>query len=138
RAPGFISTSPSRDEVIVALDVRTRSYGDGPDDEDTRLRSVLGTLHALAKAIREDYGRPTPPEPPTITGEVRFLVDWLDHRAGMDGFDEFATEVRELHALVRGLSPLADPTRSRKLGPCPEDQCQGVVYAETDGNNAWC
>ncbi|WP_157360596.1 hypothetical protein [Amycolatopsis thermoflava] len=138
RAPGFRSTSPARDEVIVARDVRSKAWGDGPDDTDTRLRSILGTLHGLSTAVREEFNRPTPPEPPTIMSEVRFLTDWCGKRAELDGFDEFAQEIRELHNLVRGLSPLADPTRTRKLGPCPEDECGGVVYAETDGNKAWC
>jgi len=137
RAPGFRSTSPARDEVIVALDTRSRSYGDGPDDEDSKLRSVLGTLNALAKEIREEYDRPTPPEPPTVASAVRFLIDWCEKRAEMDGFDEFAQEIRDLHLLVRGLSPLADPSRSRQLGPCPENACKGVVYVG-DGNKAWC
>lgn len=138
RAPGFRSTSPAKDDVIVALDLRSRPYGDGPDDGDTKLRSILGTLHGLASEIRDEFNRPTPPEPPTITSEVRFLTDWIDRRAEMDGFDEFTQDVRELRALVQGLSDLGDPVRSRRLGACPENHCKGTVFAETEGNQAWC
>jgi hypothetical protein len=79
RASGFGSRSPVREDILVALDYRSYTGGDGPDDEEHPVRSILGTLHGLAQFVREQQELPEPRQEPTIPsagGFLRASMEW--------------------------------------------------------------
>jgi hypothetical protein len=138
RSPGFGSRSPARDDVIVALDYRSRTAGDGPDDEASPTRSILGTLHQLASWVRDQQDVAAPREI-TVTTEIGYLLGGVEYAAHQDWVDEFATDLRELHAQCRRLAGDQPP---RPIGRCPtlldDGECGTPLYMPTTGDSVHC
>lgn len=138
RSPGFGSRSPARDDVIVALDYRSRTGGDGPDDEDQPTRSILGSLHQLASWIREEQDVNAPPNI-TVTTEIGYLLGAVEYAAHQEWVDELANDLRELHAQCRRL---AGDQPARPIGRCPtlvgEAECGTPLYMPTTGDSVTC
>jgi hypothetical protein len=138
RSPGFGSRSPARDDVIVALDYRSRTAGDGPDDETTPTRSILGTLHQLASWVRDEQDI-TAPREITVTTEIGYLLGGVEYAAHQNWVDEFATDLRELHAQCRRLAGDQPP---RPIGRCPtlvgDAECGTPLYTPVRGEDIHC
>ncbi len=146
RPKGFESTTPARDDVVVALDYRSHGGAgvhrlrDPRDMSDTPIRSILGSLHGLAEWIRDERQQ-DPNRSPTIASEVRYLkvqLDWCARQTKVHNdqahpyIDELADDIRELFVQVRMLSGFK-PTR---LGVCrfstKRGECGGEVYSYGD------
>jgi hypothetical protein len=139
RSPGFGSRSPARDDVIVALDYRSRTGGDGPDDEVQPTRSILGSLHQLASWVRGEQDV-TAPREITVTTEIGYLLGGVEYAARQGWVDEFATDLRELHAQCRRL---AGDQPARPIGRCPTllddgGECGTPLYMPTTGDSVTC
>lgn len=138
RSPGFGSRSPARDDVIVALDYRSRTGGEEPDDEAQPTRSILGTLHQLARWIREEQDVNSPRDI-SVTREVGYLLGAMEWCARQQWVDELAIDLRELHAQCRRLAGDQPP---RPIGKCPtlvgEDECGTSLYMPTVGDSVVC
>lgn len=126
RAPGYGSRSPARDDVIVALDHRSRAGGEGPDDEDQPTRSLVGGIAALAAFVRDEQQLPPPRGGPLLSRDVGYLLGHIVWCAGRDWIDELADDVHQLHAQARRLAGDAPPG---PLGACIAVGCDGFVYA---------
>lgn len=138
RSPGFGSRSPARDDVIVALDYRSRTGGDGDDDEDQPTRSILGTLHQLASWVRDERDIAAPREI-TVTTEIGHLLGGVEYAAHQDWVDEFAADLRELHAQCRRLAGDQPP---RPIGRCTtlvdDHECGTPLYMPQRGDTIAC
>lgn len=110
-APGFGSRSPARDTVIALTDPRTHAEEDGDP------HSVLSILSSWADNVRDDTGQDAPTGPTTVSGEVGFLVRWMDHIARQDWVGDFADEIHELLGQLRTVLGLQE--RAIPIGPCP-------------------
>lgn len=145
RSPGFGSRSPARDDVIVALDYRSRTAGNGPDDEDTPTRSILGTLHQLALTMRQQQyedgltKKLAIQREPTVTTEIGFLLGAVEWAAHEPWIDELATDLRELHAQCRRLAGDQPP---RPIGQCTtlvgDQECGTPLYMPQRGDTIEC
>lgn len=132
RAPGFGSRSPADDSKIAADDYRSRSTGDGPDDIDGDVLSMLGTIHAINEWIRENLDQP-PRAPRTLTSEIGWLLGQVDFCATRPWVADIADNVRELHAQTRRLSRDSPPGT---VGNCLATGCPGKVYPALVDNPA--
>lgn len=124
RSPGYGSRPPARDDVLVMLDHRSRTEPTGPDDEDTPVWSILGTLYAVATFVRGHVGDSVPRRL-TLAGELGYLLGRLDWCATQPWVDVIAADVRQLHAQARAVAGDRPPER---LGTCTEQGCSGAVY----------
>lgn len=95
--------------VVSALDPRTT-----PGEED-HVRSVLGTLHGINAALREQRGEPRPPVP-LLTRELAYLRSRITWCATRPDFADVVDDVRDLHRHVRLLSR---HDRPQSVGRCP-------------------
>lgn len=138
RSPGFGSRSPARDDVIVALDYRSRTAGDGPDDEDQPTRSILGSLHQLARWIREEQDVNAPLNI-TVATEIGYLIGAMDFCAHQTWIDDVAGDLRELHAQCRRLAGDQPP---KPIGRCPslldDGECRTPLYTPVRGEDIYC
>jgi len=138
RSPGFGSRSPARDDVIVALDYRSRAAGDGPDDEDQPTRSILGSLHQLARWIREEQDVNAPLNI-TVATEIGYLIGAMDFCAHQTWIDDVAGDLRELHAQCRRLAGDQPP---RPIGRCTtlidDHECGTPLYMPVRGDTIAC
>jgi len=132
RAPGFGSRSPADDSKIAADDYRTRSTGDGPDDVDGDVLSILGTIHGINQAIREELDLP-PAAPRTLTAEIGWLLGRIDWCATQPLIADIADNLHELHAQTRRLSRDGPPG---PVGNCLAPGCTGKVYPALVDNPA--
>ncbi len=110
-APGFGSRSPARDGVLALTDPRTQAVEEGDP------HSVLGVLSSWADNVRDDTGQDRPAGQITVTGEVGFLVRWLDFITRQYWVEDFADEVHELLGQLRTALGLQE--RSIPIGTCP-------------------
>lgn len=110
-APGYGSRSPARDDVIVLTDTRTHAVDEGDP------HSVVTILSSWADNIREDTGQDRRIGPATVSGEVAFLVRWLDFATRQYWVADFADEVHELVRQLRAALGLQE--RRVPVGPCP-------------------
>lgn len=138
RTPGFGSRPPTNLDRIVALDYRSRTAGDGDDDETTPTRSILGTLHQLASWIRDEQDIAAPREI-TVTTEIGHLLGGVEYAAHQDWIDEFATDLRDLHAQCRRLAGDQPP---RPIGRCTtlvgDGECGTPLYMPQRGDTIEC
>jgi hypothetical protein len=133
RSPGYGSRSPARDDVIVALDVRSRAGDvdeDGeaitrrPEDRDTWTRSIPGAIRQLACWLREEADQSDPVRW-TLTTEIAYILGRIEACAMEQWVDDLASDIKELHAQARVLA--GDPS-PRPLGTCMVVECGGDVY----------
>lgn len=131
RARGYESRPPLDLDKLVALDYRSHLDGTGPDDDpnDTTL-SVLGSLHQLARYVRnkrqDDELFESQPST-TITGLTLYLrlhTEWCAHQSWGG---QYVDVVRTLHAQARRQARDQPP---RPLGRCIEPDCLGNVFAD--------
>lgn len=132
RAPGFGSRSPADDSKIAADDYRTRTTGDGPDDVDGDVLSMVGTIHGINQAIREELDL-TPRAPRDLTTEIGWLLGQVDWCATQPWIGDVADNIRELHAQTRRLSRDSPPG---PVGTCLAADCNGTVYPALVDNPA--
>ncbi len=139
RAPGFGSRPPANLHIIAALDKRTVPYAlpakDAPEDLPSDVWSILGTLYGLTRFVRKERGLLIPLEPPTVTGEVRFLVDWMDWCTAQPWIEDVAEDIRELHRQVRASALMAP---DKPVGSCLSVECGGPVFQTRDGSLHRC
>jgi hypothetical protein len=139
RAPGYASRSPGRDDVIVALDYRSRVGGDGPDDDAHPTRSVLGTLHDLSRWVREEQDIGEPLREPTIASEVGYLLGAAEWCARQQWVDEFAADIRDLHGQCRHQ---AGDHPGHPIGECPNllstGECRAPLFLPQKGDTIRC
>lgn len=146
RPTGFGSRPPTGLDRVVALDYRSRTGGDGPDDEERPTRSVLGTLHQLAREIRQQqyYDGVTDhvaiQRQPTITTEVGYLLGAMEWCARLHWVDELAEDLRDLHGQVRRLAGDQPP---RAIGRCTTlldggAECGTPLFMPTRGDTIRC
>ena len=123
--------SPVRLDALV---LRDRRHGTGTtraDFDETGwdgTPSVLETLHAWARLVREERGLTTP-ERITVTGERDTLSRQLDWACAQPWVDEFYAEMADLLAALRR----ANGTIQRSVGVCESLQpdgslCDGDVW----------
>jgi len=127
RSPGYGSRPPARLDVIAALDPRTVPHAIGPDDTDGDVRSILGTLTALAQWVAEECDDPRPLAAPTIATETRYLRNRILWATGQQWVDELAEDLRQLHRQVVTLAG----DSARPLAPCPS--CAGPLWPAGNG-----
>lgn len=102
RSPGYGSRPPARDDVLVMLDHRTHAEQLSPDDEDTALWSLLGTLHGLAQFVPGHAGQLSPRHV-TMSGEVGYLLGRLAWCATQQWVADIAENVLHLHNQARAI-----------------------------------
>lgn len=138
RAPGFGSRPPARLDVLVALDPRTTldvTTSERPfdpvvdDDPDNAPRSVLVALESQARMIREELGQEQPTKPPTIGGEITYLLGAVERCAYEPWVDEMADFIRGIHRQLRAIVGDRPP---RPLAPCLLVSCDGWVHWSKD------
>jgi hypothetical protein len=127
RSPGYGSKSPARDDVIVMLDYRSRTGGEGDDDEESPMRSLVGGIRTLACWLREEAEQ-SDPRRWTLTSEIAYLLGRIESCAMEQWVDELSSDIRELHGQARALSH-DQPTGP--LGTCLGVGCGGQVYRLT-------
>jgi hypothetical protein len=128
-APGYGSRSPANDDVIVAMDARSKGDPLGPDDTTSPIISIPAGVHYIANGVRHEQGWVTPLRW-TITSEVAFLLGRVPHAAMHQWVTTFATMVGKLHRQARALAHDQPP---RPLGVCLGVDCDGQVYPRHDG-----
>ncbi len=125
RAPGFTSQVPGRTDAIVADDIRSRSTGDGPDDEDGAVRSLLGTLHGIARWVRAEQDVSEPLGYLDVSREIGWLLPQIEWCSTQQWAGELAADIHELHHEARRIAGDSPP---RPVGPCLNPDCSGTVY----------
>lgn len=124
RAPGFASKSPANDHIIAITDPRSTRLEAGDP------HSVPGVL-ASWTALLVDERHLTPPAG-TVPAMARFLDTHLDYLTKQEWVEDFATELRELHAQLRAIGQ-----QRRRIGICPNTidagettrQCGAALFA---------
>lgn len=124
RAPGYSSRSPADDTKITADDYRSRSTGDGVDDRDD-VMSIVGTVHGIALALREERGESAPRRGVDLAREVGWLLGQVDWCATQPWVGDVADNIAELHGQTRRLAGDGPPSA---VGPCIRRGCDGTVY----------
>ncbi|WP_394621266.1 hypothetical protein JNUCC0626_19875 [Lentzea sp. JNUCC 0626] len=125
RAPGFGSSIPGRADALVADDYRSRSTGDGPDDVERDVRSLLGTLHGITSWLRQERDEPPPRGTLDLSREIGWLLPRVEWCATQQWVDELAGDISELHHQARRLAGDSPP---KAVGPCLTASCTGRVY----------
>lgn len=138
RTPGYGSRPPTNLDRVVALDYRSRTGGDGPDDDDQPPRSILRALNGIANAVREHADEPGNARP-TVTGEIGYLIYRLEWCARLDWIDDLANDLRDLHTQLRRQAGDQPP---RPIGHCPtllpDGECSTPLYMPTRGDTVHC
>ncbi|ANN16227.1 hypothetical protein SD37_11625 [Amycolatopsis orientalis] len=140
-SPGYGSRSPARDDVLTALDPRSRP-GDvdedgeailrSPDDAGSWPRSLTSSAVTIAKWIAEERDELRPRSFGGALDYIRNLLWWL---AGRSDFDELFDDVAELHRQARELS---GDRPQKPLGECLNVTCDGTVRWGGPGKPAQC
>ncbi|MFD6070770.1 hypothetical protein [Amycolatopsis lurida] len=140
-SPGYGSRSPARDDVLAALDPRSRPGDvdeDGeavmrrPDDAGTWVRSIPSSVAGIAKSMAEERDE-LPPS--TFGGSLDYIRNLLWWRAGRPDFDDFFDDLAELHRQAR---ELAGDQPQQALGGCLNVTCDGRVRWGGPGRPAQC
>lgn len=112
RAPGFGPRSPANDYVVAIRDPRTTRLEPGDP------HSVPGVLAAWTALLIDE--RSLIPPAHTVPDMARFLDAHLDYLTKQDWVEDFATELRELHAQLRAIGQ-----QRRRIGLCPSTIDEG-------------
>lgn len=112
RAPGFGSRSPADDYIIAIRDPRSTRLAVGDP------HSAPGLLGAWTGLLVDE--RKLVPPTRTVPAMARFLDVHLDHVTRQDWVEDFATELRELHAQMRAIGQ-----QRSKIGDCPNTIDEG-------------
>ena len=131
RRGGFGSSSPANDTTIHHTDWRTTpSALDG--------MGAVATVHEWATNVREGRGM-QPPTRTTFFGEVEALRVHHSWIVCQPWVDDYATELREIHAAVRAAAN--DPI-PRSVGYCIQilkhGECHADVYELPDASGVKC
>jgi len=124
RAPGYGSRSPANDTKLAADDYRTRSTGDGPDDQDD-VMSIVGTIHGINLALRDELGILDTTRGVDLGREFGWLRAHIAWCAEHPWVADLADNIAELHAQTRRLAGDGPPP---PVGQCLRDGCDGDVY----------
>lgn len=135
-APGFRSSSPARDDVIVLTDPASKA---GPDGPPSVRNALVGWWEVAAE---HDLVRP-PYRDATVGDAIRALADdaTLDAAADYPWVVDFADELRILLGALRRVC--GETEELIPIGECPEPgdrdgQCGGMVRARRFGESARC
>jgi hypothetical protein len=140
-SPGYGSRSPGRDDVLAALDPRSRpgdvdEHGDAvmrrPDDSASWVRSLPGSVLGMAAGIAEQRGERAPR---SFGGALDYIRNQLWWCAGESWFDDLASDIAELHRQAR---ELAGDRPQQSLGACLTVTCEGKVHWGGPGRPAQC
>lgn len=141
-APGYGSRSPARDDVIVAMDVRSDGVVKGEDDSPTPIVSIPGGIRYIATWVsRMDGSRDTVPT--TVRACVAYLLGRVPHLVmEKDAIVTFNDQVGTLYSQARAL---AHDTPPKPLGNCLVVGCDGKVFplavlrdTDSNGDGARC
>jgi hypothetical protein len=130
-SPGYGSRSPGRDDVLAALDPRSRPGDvdeDGeaitrrPDDAASWPRSLTSSAVTIAKWIAEEREE-LPPR--SFGGALDYIRGQLWWCAGRDDFGELFDDVAELHWQAREQS---GDRPQKPLADCLDVTCDGKVF----------
>lgn len=123
-APGYGSRTPANDDILTALDPRSRPGGEPttlcPDRPTSWVRSLPFTVNSLASAIADERGHTGQP----FARGIWYLIDSVQFMAEQHWFDDFADDIGELHRQCRSL---AHDEPSGPLGACLTVDCDGLV-----------
>lgn len=124
-APGYGSRSPARDDVIVAMDIRSDRTVYGEDDSPTAVVSIPGGIRYIATWVsRMDGSRDTVPT--TVRACVAYLLGRVPHLVmEKDAIVTFNDQVGTLYSQARAL---AHDTPPKPLGNCLVVGCDGKVF----------
>jgi len=142
-APGYGSRSPGRDDIIIALDPRSKPGSvdeDGnattrrPDDAPRWIRSIPASISAIADWVATEKGEH--PRPPSTfvqdMGYVRRSLPWCAQQATRDDdgkwhpwINDTVSDIKELHHQARW--QVRDQPQP-PLGTCLSVGCEGDVY----------
>lgn len=129
-SPGYSSRSPARDDVLVALDIRSSGMVFGADDVDQPTVSITAGVDHLAAWVRDHTDQPC--------SGLYGLLTAVPYAAQCRDVHEFAGWITRLHNQLRVLAHDQPP---RPLGRClkvdRDGDCGGDVYptwrGEEDG-----
>jgi DNA-directed RNA polymerase subunit RPC12/RpoP len=129
--PGFASSPPADLDVLFHTDWRS-------DFDSLDGQGVLNNLHMWARTIREDRAV-DPPERVTLTSEIACLRGSHQWITCQPYVDEYAGDLRQLHAAVRASAN--DPV-PQAVGACitvqQSGECGGTVYERADLEAVQC
>lgn len=133
RRPFYGPRVPIDLTVAATLDIRTV-----PTDDDP-VRSLLGTLHGINKAIREQRGERAPAVV-LLNREIAYLRSRITWCATRDDFADTAADIRDLHRHVR---MVARSDRPQPVGRCPAivdrtRRCGGHLEVWPDDDEIRC
>lgn len=135
--------SPAVLDAIVARDPRRGLVHWASDDFDPwgldDTRSVLETLHSIARTVREDR-QLAPPAKVTISGERDFLTRQLDWLAGREDIDERYGEIRELLGQLQSTNksrPESAAGRCFLSGDREDGTCGGRIWRRESKHYVW-
>jgi hypothetical protein len=137
-SPGYGSRSPGNDDVIAALDPRSKPGDvdeDGeailrrPDDTASWVRSIGGSLAGIAAGIAADRDEVVSGAP---IDYIRRTLWWC---GGQPGIADLAADLTELHHQARSL---AGDRPQGPLGGCLVVTCDGEVFESGQGKPAAC
>lgn len=122
--PGYASRSPARDDVLVALDIRSTGDILGPDDVDEPLMSIWAAVDHIVQWVRR-----SDPSPPRWGGGTGYLRSRVQYVVMTKDITVLAHQVSRLHNQLRALAHDQPP---RPLGTClgvdSDGECGGNVY----------
>lgn len=133
--PGFGSRSPANDAVLVHTDPRS-DYSDR-DGVMTGELGALGVVSSWAQVVIEERCIKSSPSAFLDISLLRRNHDWIAHQSWVD---EYASELRQVHAAVRVLAH--DPV-PRSVGSCISIDrrgydCGGQVFEMDDASGVKC
>lgn len=136
QAPGFRSTSPARDDVITATDIRTGVSREFPNP------GAMAALVSWCQLVSEEREVKPPGDctPGTLCEYLRRHHEWVTRQPWVS---EYADELRGIRDQVRALVGYAP---ERPVGRCISivdggDDCSGPVFPTPDRDGvrcSWC
>lgn len=119
RSPGYASTSPARDDIIVLTDRRSTV-----DEEDPGTWPILGTLYGLVRYVAGQLDEVLLPSM-RVWPATQYLLSKIDRMAMEQWIGSVAADVTDLHAKVRAAARDQPPG---SLGQCLSVGCGGQVH----------
>lgn len=124
--------APIRLEVVAIRDSRTIWLHDGD------LLPVLAVVEAWARVVREDRHLAMPRTPATMTSETNLLHDHHEWICAQDWVDDYARELRDAAACLRGVLGITPPMSVGRC-PCLDDngnECGGRLHQDRWGGHS--